>query len=152
MKLYVLSYRKSCVSHELVVAKQLISGHAFVQFRRSNYEKYPLAAAEKMPPSWHLTDIIKYMLQFLPCGHWSPFIGKPHPKKNRVNLGIAQKGGRGGRNAWPNCLLQFCVLREYKPLLSHLIFIISPIFTLNYIRIPSRNHLGPYSLSKYSFP
>ena len=46
-----MSYRKSCVSHELVVAKQLISGHAFVQFRRSNYEKYPLAAAEKMPPS-----------------------------------------------------------------------------------------------------
>ena len=51
----------------------------------------------------------------------SSALGKAHPKKKHVNLGIAQKGRGGGRNACPNCLWQF--FSEYKPLLSHLIFI-----------------------------
>ena len=54
---------------------------------------------------------------------WSSlYIREAPAKKKRVNLGIAQKGGGGGRNACPNCLWQF--FSEYKPLLRHLIFII----------------------------
>ena len=44
----------------------------------------------------------------------------PPPKKT-CKFGHRPKGG-GGRNACPNCLWQF--FSEYKPLLSHLIFII----------------------------
>ena len=62
-------------------------------------------------------------------------LGETHPRKNRVNLGIAQKGG-GGRNACPNCLWQF--FSEYEPFLSHLIFII----IYQYLpRFPSEYHL-----------
>ena len=42
------------------------------------------------------------------------------PKKKPCKFGHCPKRG-GGRNACPNCLWQF--FSEYKPLLSHLIFI-----------------------------
>ena len=47
-------------------------------------------------------------------------VGKLHPKKTRGNLGIAEKGG-GVKRFAQMVLWQF--FSEYKPLVSHLIFI-----------------------------